>query len=218
MVPHCDVELAERTEARLPFIGLPTMKKLIARSLCLAFSSILSAAELPLVTVPDLKSPLPAEWSVRHGTWQVNEGEMKVAELPQNKHAAVLWHQVPLQKGAVECEFRFDGAKVFILGCDGDRHIGRVVIQPKALRLLDDSSEIKGKVPSTLLAEAKIDLKPGQWYSLRYTWDGEHMTAKLGDTFIEASHAHLAKKKTRWWLAVGGASVQLRHIKVYGLP
>lgn len=192
--------------------------KLPALLFSLALYTSLPAADLPAVASPDLKSPLPAEWSVRHGTWEVKDGEMQVAELPENKHAAVLWHQVPLQSGVVECEFQFDGAKTFILGCDGDRHIGRIVIVPKMLRILDDSTEVKGKTPSTKLAEAALDLKPGQWYSLRYTWSGDQMTAKLGDVSLEASNPNLGKKKARWWFAVSGASLKIRNIKVSGTP
>ncbi|HEY1048706.1 MAG TPA: hypothetical protein VGE39_03085 [Prosthecobacter sp.] len=192
--------------------------KLAAVLLCLSFSASLFSADLPVVAQPDLKSPLPAEWSVRHGTWEVKDGEMHVAELPENKHAAVLWHQVPLQSGAVECEFQFDGAKTLILGCDGDRHIGRVVILPKFLRILDDSTEVKGMSPSTKLAEASLDLEPGQWYKLTYTWSGNDMTAKLGDASISASNPNLGKKKARWWFAVGGKTVKIRSIKVSGTP
>lgn len=192
--------------------------KLPALFFSLALCATLPAADLPVVAQPDLKSPQPSEWSVRHGTWEVKDGEMRVAELAENKHAAVLWHQVPLQSGAVECEFQFDGAKTLILGCDGDRHIGRVVILPKVMRILDDSTEVKGKTPSTKLAEAAIDLKPGQWHKLTYTWSGDGMTAKLGDASISASNPNLGKKKARWWFAVGGAAVKIRNIKVSGTP
>lgn len=184
----------------------------------LVLCAALPAADLPVVARPDLKSPLPAEWSVRHGTWEVKEGEMRIAELPENKHAAVLWHQVALQSGTVECEFQFDGAKVFIVGCDGERHIGRVVVQPKTLRLFDDTSEVKGKVPATKLAEASVDLQPGQWHKLTYTWEGERMTARVGDATIHASHPNLGRKKARWWFAVGGAGMKVRNIKVSGTP
>lgn len=194
----------------------PCLMKLSSLVLLLSLTLSHAADELSIIAQPDLKAPLASEWSVRHGTWDMKDGEMKIAELPENKHAAVLWHQVPLQSGAVECEFQFDGAKVFILGCDGGRHIGRVIIQPQMLRLIDDSTEVKGKSPGTKLAEAKLDLKPGQWYSLRYTWSGDEMTAKVGDVSVKASNANLAKKKERWWFAVGGASMKVRGIKVSG--
>ncbi len=190
------------------------MKAFAAALLLLGSILSASAAETTIVAQPDLTSPLPAEWSVQKGTWDVKDGEMSIAELPENKHAAVLWHKVPLQSGAVECEFMFDGAKVFLLGCDGDRHVGRVVITPQSMRIMDDSTEVKGKTPGTMLAEAKLDLKPGQWYSLRYEWHGDRMAATLGDKHIEGSNSNLAKHKARWWFAVSGKTMKVRHIKV----
>ncbi len=188
--------------------------KCLVLTLALLGTLLVHADDTRLVAQPDLKSPLPAEWSVRHGRWDINDGVMTVAELPENKHAAVLWHLVPLQSGAVDCEFMFDGAKVFLLGCDGDRHVGRVVITPQSMRITDDSTEVKGKSPSTLLAEAKLDLKPGQWYALHYEWSGNRMAATIGDKHIEGSNNNLAKTKARWWFAVSGKSMKVRQIKV----
>jgi len=191
------------------------MKRILLLSFCLGGAAL--AQDLKPITSPDLKTPLPAEWNVRHGTWDVKDGVMCVAELPENKHAAVLWHQVPLQTGAVDCEFMLDGAKTFILGCDGEKHIGRIVITPQAIRLMDDSTEVKGKVPSTLLSTAPLDLKPGQWHKLHYEWKGDRMAATLDDAKVEATNPNLGLKKSRWWFAVGGASLQIRNIAVTGV-
>lgn len=182
----------------------------------LLLTSISCAADLSTIAQPDLKSPLSSEWLIKHGTWDIKDGVMTVAELPQNKHAAVLWHQVPLQSGAVDCEFMFDGGRVFILGCDGDKHIGRVTITPKSMLITDDSTAVKGKSPGTKLAHAKLDLKPGQWYSLHYEWSGNRMAAKIGDVSIEGSHDNLGKTKARWWFAVSGQTVKVRNVKVSG--
>ena len=192
----------------------PAMKSLALALLSLISASAVHAADARVVAMPDLKSPLPAEWAVQKGTWEVKDGVITAAELPDQKHAAVLWHKVPLQAGAVECEFMLDGAKVLILGCDGDKHVGRVVITPTWMRILDDSTEVKGKTPSTKLAETKLDLKPGQWYTLRYEWDGDRMAATLGDKHVEGANANLAKKKARWWFAVSGQSMKIRNVKV----
>ena len=183
-------------------------------SLVLIAVSSAFAADERVIAAPDLKTPLPTEWSVRQGTWEVKDGVLHAAEIPANKHAAVLWHEVPLAAGAVQCEFKFDGAKVLILGCDGDRHIGRVVITPKSMRVVDDSTEVKGKTPGTVLGETKLDLKPGEWYPLRYAWDGPRMTATVGEAQVSGTHENLAKKKARWWFAVGGQSMQIRQVKV----
>lgn len=191
------------------------MKRILLLSLCLSASAF--AQDLKPIASPDLKAPLSTEWSVRHGTWDLKDGVMTVAELPENKHAAVLWHQVPLQTGAVDCEFMLDGSKTFILGCDGEKHIGRIVITPQAIRLMDDSTEVKGKVPSTLLSSATLDLKPGEWYKLHYEWNGDRMAATLNDAKVEATNPNLGLKKVRWWFAVGGASLKIRNIAVAGV-
>lgn len=190
--------------------------KTILTFCCAALSaSALLAADPAVVAQPDLKSPLPTEWAVQKGTFDVKDGEITAAQIPEQKHAAVLWHQVPLQAGAVDLEFKFDGGNSIILGCDGDRHVGRVSVTAKGIQISDDSTEVKGKSPATKLAEAKLDLKQGEWYPLHYEWSGEHMAAKIGElASIQADNPNLAKKKARWWIAVGGATVKIRSIKV----
>jgi hypothetical protein len=190
--------------------------KSIALLAALCLTASLRADDLSLVAQPDLKSPLPAEFSVQKGTWEVKDGLLIANELPAEKHAAVLWHKVQLQSGAVDCEFQFDGGKVFILGCDGDRHIGRVTITPGVMRITDDSTEVKGKSAATKLAEGKLALKAGEWYPLHYEWSGNRMAAKIGDVTIEGSNENLGKKKARWWFAVSGQSVKIRNVKVMG--
>ncbi|MBL9144202.1 MAG: hypothetical protein JNM99_11035 [Verrucomicrobiaceae bacterium] len=182
----------------------------------LLLTTLAYSADLSPIAQPDLKSPLSSEWLVKHGSWDIKDGVMTISELTQNKHAAVLWHQVPLQSGAVDCEFMFDGGKVFILGCDGESHIGRVTIAPKSMLITDDSTAVKGKSPGTKLANAALDLKPGQWYALHYEWSGNRMAAKVGDVSIEGTNDNLGKKKSRWWFAVGGHFVKVRNVKVAG--
>lgn len=186
-------------------------------SLLFVVASVSFGQELKPVAAPDLKSPLAAPWEIKHGKWDIAGGAMSVAELPENKHAAVLWHQVPLQSGVVECEFMLDGGKSLLLGCDGDRHIGRIVIQPKEIRVVDDSTEVKGKSAGTVLGKAAIDVKPGTWHKLRYEWSGERMAATLDGVSVEGRSPNLAKKKSRWWFAVSGATVKIRNVTVSGV-
>ncbi|MBI5396403.1 MAG: hypothetical protein HZA91_14000 [Verrucomicrobia bacterium] len=167
-----------------------------------------------VVAQPDLKQPLGKEWSVRKGTWEAKDGELVCAEVPADKHSAVLWHQVGLQSAVIECEFQLDGGKVFIIGCDSAKgHVGRVTITPKLARITEDASAVKGKTPPKTLAEAALDLKPGQWYSARLVWTGDKMAACVAGKEIRGQHANLAAPKARWWFAVGGAKVHLKNVK-----
>jgi hypothetical protein len=91
------------------------------------------------------------------------------------------------------------------------------VITPTSIKLLDDSTEVKGKSPGAVLATGSLELKAGEWNKLRFEWAADKMSASIGSTKVEASNPNLAKKKERWWFAVGGAAVKIREVKVSGL-
>ncbi|MDB6140397.1 MAG: hypothetical protein JWO94_3469 [Verrucomicrobiaceae bacterium] len=168
-----------------------------------------------LIAEPDLKSPLPADWAVQKGTWEVKDGEMTAIELKEQKHSAVIWHKVSLGSAIVECEFKFDGASGILLGCDGNKHIGRLVITKKTMKITEDSTEIKGVHSGATLGEAPLDLKVGEWYKVRYEWAGDKMAATIGDKTIEGAHPTFAQKRSHWWIAVGGEKMEIRNLKVW---
>ena len=167
-----------------------------------------------IIAQPELKQPLGAGWTVRKGTWEVKEGELVAAEVPAEKHAAVLHQLTGLQSAVIECEFQFDGGKVFLIGCDAEKkHVGRLVITPKLAKLTEDSTEVKGQHPGATLGEAALDLKPGQWYPVRLEWAGSKMAACVAGKELRGEHPSLATPKARWWFAVGGAKIRLKNIK-----
>ena len=157
--------------------------------LCLALSLVADEPKTPLVKPgklvahPDLKESLGTDWTVKHGTWEVKAGELAIAEVPADKHAAVLWHEVGLPSAVIECEFQFEGGRTFILGCDAtNKHVGRLVITAKSAKLVEDSSEVKGKQPGQTLAEAALNLTPGKWYAVRFEWQGDRMWTRRGQS------------------------------------
>ena len=151
-----------------------------------------------LIAQPDLKEPLGADWKSPHGSWEVKVGELVIAERPEDKHAAVIWHQVALQSAIIDCEIQFDGGSGFLIGCDApDRHVGRLVVTAKNAKLAEDSSEIKGKQPGMTLAETALDLKSGQWYPVRLEWAGDKMAARVAGKEIHGQHPTLSATKVR---------------------
>lgn len=173
-----------------------------------------------VVAEPDLTKPLDKDWSVRKGTWDVKDGELVASEIPTEKHAAVIWHQVGLQNAVIECDFLFDGAGGFLIGCDSkNHHVGRLVINRKGAKISEDSTEVKspepGKShPGQTLGSTPLDLKPGQWYHVRFEWTGDQMAANVDGHEFKGQHPTLSTEKARWWFAVGGKFVKIRHIKV----
>jgi len=175
----------------------------------------LLAEELPVLAAPDFTSPLDASWKIAHGSYEPKEGVLVCAEKTENKHAAVLWHQVGWNTGVVEMEFRMDGSKVLILGCDGTtaaglKHVGRFVVTPKQISIAEDSVK-----PSHTIATLPMAVKPNEWHKLHVEWQGDQMAAILDGKELRAQHPFLATKKARSWLAAG-KSVKVRKLTISG--
>jgi len=173
--------------------------------------SLFAGKTLPVIATPSFEEPLDSTWSIAHGTWTPEKGVLHVAELPENKHVAVLHHNVPLQAAVVECDFQFDGPGAFYVGCDAaGKHVGRVVISPAGMVIAEDSVK-----PSHTLAKLEFKAKPGQWYHLRVEWLGDKIQANLEGEELSAQHPFLATPKSRSWLAVG-RTAKIRDLQISG--
>jgi len=173
-----------------------------------------------VVAEPDLTNPLDKDWSVRKGTWEVKDGELVVSEIPAEKHSAVIWDQVGLQSAVIECDFFFDGASGFLIGCDSKgHHVGRLVINRKGAKITEDSTEVKSPEPGKshsgqTLGSTPLDLKPGQWYHVRFEWTGDQMAANVDGHEFKGQHPTLSAEKAHTWFAVGGKYAKIRHVKI----
>jgi hypothetical protein len=187
--------------------------------LCLPFT-LLQAGDEPLlntpgkvISAPDFKTPLGPEWTVTKGEWKPADGVLTANELPDEHHAAVLHLATGPVDLVLECDFRLGKGKIFYVGCDSARHVGRVVIMPKNIKLCEDSTEVKGKSPSHTLAESNLNLNPEEWQHLRVEYAGDQMAARLNNLTLNAQHPYLATAKVRWWFAASGTEVQLRNVR-----
>lgn len=166
--------------------------------------------ELPLLASPSFTEPLDGTWSVAKGKWTPHEGVLEVVELPEDKHVPVLHHKVGLQSATIECDFRFDGPGSFLVGCDGGKHVGRVVINAASMAIAEDSVK-----PSHAIATLKTPVKQGEWHHLRVEWEGDRMAANLDGQSLNAQHPYLGTPKSQSWLAVGKAA-KVRNLKISG--
>jgi hypothetical protein len=182
-------------------------------ALLVLLTGVAFAADPAPISAPTLHEPLGKEWTASKGKWEVKDGILVASEIPEEHHAAVLHLATGPTNLTVECDFRFSGGKIFYVGCDAQKHVGRLIVQPKSARLAEDSTEVKGKTPSHTLAEAETDFKPGEWHHLRLDYAGDQITAKIDQTELKAQHPYLATPKVRWWFAAGGATVDLRNVR-----
>jgi hypothetical protein len=191
----------------------------LALALFAAFASVWGDDATPilirpgkLISQPDFKQPLGPEWSVGKGKWTPAEGVLTSTDLPEEKHIPVLHLATGPVDVVVDCEFRFNGGKSFLVGFDGAKHVGRVVISEKSVKLCEDSTEVKGKTPSHTLAEATIDLKQDDWHRLHIEYTGDKLVARLDEQELRAEHPYLATPKVRWWFAASD-TVQVRKVR-----
>jgi len=174
--------------------------------------SLLHAQPLPLIAAPTFAEPLDASFSIAKGRWTPAAGILNVLDLPAEKHIPVLHHKVGLNRATIEVEFFIEGPGSFLVGCDADKHVGRVVVNAAGLSIAEDSVK-----PSHTLARLAMPVKPGEWHRLRVEWTGDQTAASLDGKELRARHAYLATPKSRSWLAAG-KSVKVRHLKISGDP
>jgi hypothetical protein len=167
---------------------------------------------LPIVTAPNFDEPLAAPFVGVKGKWIPKDGVLSIVDIPEEKHIPVLHHNVGLASAIIEVEFRFDGAGSFLVGCDSDKHVGRVVINATGLSIAEDSVK-----PSHTIAKLPLAVKVGEWHQLRVEWKGDQMAARLDGKELSAQHAFLAAPKARSWLAAT-QTVKVRNLKISGEP
>lgn len=168
-----------------------------------------------VISAPDFKQPLGPEWvlTTGKGTWTPADGILSVTNIPEQNHIPVLHLTTGPTPLIWECEFKFNNGKSFLVGCDGQKHIGRVIIGPKSFKIAEDSTEVKGKVPSHTLSETAVDLKPDAWHKLRVEYAGNQIAARLDGQDLTGQNDYLATPKVRWWFAAAD-TVQIRNVKV----
>ncbi len=161
-----------------------------------------------VISAPDFKQPLGAEWSVAKGKWEPADGVLKVTDIPDEKHIPVLHLKTGPTPLVWECEFQFNNGKSFLVGCDAQKHVGRVVIGPKSFKIAEDTT-----APSKTVKEIAVDLKPDAWHKLRVEYAGNQIAARLDGQDLSAEHDYFATPKARWWFAAAD-TVQIRNVKV----
>lgn len=187
---------------------------LTAGLLCSACSSgpLLVQEEPPVIVAPDLKSAFAEPWKIPHGEWKPVDGVLRMTEIPARKHVPVLQHWVGLKTAVIELEYRQDVPAIFYIGCDAEKHVGRVVISPGSVHIAEDSVK-----PSHILARLPLQPVKGQWRHVRVEWTGDRMAVRIDGQELSAQHPFLATPKTRSWIA-GAKSAEVRNLVVKGVP
>ena len=171
---------------------------------------LLNEQPLPSLAAPSFKEPLGSEWQTARGKWTPADGVLHMADIPEEKHVPVLWHKVGLSAAVIELDFRQNAPGGFLVGCDGAKHVARVVVTPTALSIAEDSV-----APSHTIATTKVTAKQAEWHHLRVEWKGDEMAANLDGVELKAKHPYVGSAKTRSWLA-GTKSADVKNLTING--
>jgi hypothetical protein len=172
---------------------------------------LLNDQPLPSLAAPSFKEPLDADWQTARGKWVPEEGILRMIDIPEQKHVPVLWHKVGTSAAVIELDFRQNAPGGFLVGCDGAKHVARVVVTPTTLSIAEDSV-----APSHTIAKTKVSAKQGEWHHLRVEWKGDEMAANLDGVELKAKHPFIASAKTRSWLA-GTKSADVKNLTINGV-
>jgi hypothetical protein len=172
---------------------------------------LLNEKPLPSIATPTFKEALGAEWSQAKGKWTPDNGVLHMVEVTEDKHVPVLHHKVGLTAAVIELDFKQDAAGAFYVGCDSDRHIGRVVVLGGTVVIQEDSAKT-----SHTVASLKYSAKVGEWHHLRVEWKDDRMAFAIDDQApVSAQHPHFATAKKRSWLA-GSKTADVKNLAING--
>lgn len=207
--PYTPDSKLDTLNASMPRLLAPLLLSLLLVG-C-ASGPILVENDPPVIVAPDLRSAFGEPWKIPHGEWKPDNGVLRMTEIPARKHVPVLQHWVGLKTAVIELEFRQDVPTTFYIGCDADKHVGRVVITPKEVHIAEDSVK-----PSHILARLPLEPVKGVWRRVRVEWTGDRMAVRIDGKELQASHPFLATPKTRSWIA-GSKAAEVRNLVIKGI-
>ena len=172
--------------------------------------------------------------------WTIVDGAL-IGNQTDPSHGCVISKQLAFDDLTMEIKFRFNGGTRFNFVFDDDKeksvwasHICRVSVSPKSLKISDDKTGSMNlgirnrkktntltpadeKTLATSQANAKLDLKKGQWYQLRVVIKEDIMKAFIDGQLItklkSLGIAHPTKSKLG--MTVNGATIDFDNFKAF---
>lgn len=158
-----------------------------------------------------------AKWRWGAGKWTVADGVLKGTETAERKHAAGLACQRTYHDAEIHFRFQFaGGSTAMLLLRNKFGNLCRVTITKTGMTLTKDKPNLPAdtKERSVVLAKATLKLKPGEWYAVTATVQGEDFTATLHDhTALKGRHPAINVDKTEIEFLAGGDSILFDDLK-----
>jgi Domain of Unknown Function (DUF1080) len=163
-------------------------------------------------------SALKPEWKPAKGKWEMTDGVLRGAELPADKHGAVLRTAQKLKDIVIAYEVKLDGAKVTSLSINGPKdHLARIIVAPNRFTVQRDDQDHDGPDKAVIFLNKTMEIAPGTWHTVVLEMVGDKMVGTLdGKITGEGSDpTFAAKEKMMPGFTVAGESASFRNVRIY---
>lgn len=170
--------------------------------------SIVAAAD-PVASDDFSGQELSSSWAAAKGTWSIEDGSLKGAELESDKHAAVLTWAAPHTDSTVSFSFQLAGSEEFHLSFNHPKgHLFRVVVNESEAILRTDKDKKDPASKAENLVRESGDFGGKKMHSLTCETKGDTVTVTFDNgVTLNGTHASLTKPKTGFRFIVKGEGV-----------
>lgn len=179
------------------------------------------AAVLPplegTLVLQDPLSALPAPpWAALRGTWTAADDALWGTPQRGDAQPATLRGPLPITDGTLQYDLHFRDADRHSLRIHtaGNQHSFRIVVSPSQIEIAKNPSAGEGRDQTVPLARERLQLKRGQWHTLRVTLHGTEAVAQIGGVTIKATHPVLGQPKEQLNLLVFEGTAGFRKLTV----
>ncbi|HVR87259.1 MAG TPA: LamG domain-containing protein, partial [Planctomycetota bacterium] len=150
------------------------------------------------------ESEWPKDWYKGKGNWQLDNGQLKAAEVPADAHHAYSSRKVTEANAVIEFSFKLDGAKWLGGFFDGKEHVSALSINADNFAI-KKMSGIGPTSKSTEIDSSKAKLNDGAWHTVVWEIYGNEMVATIDDKeMVLAKAEDLSSDRSHLELNTGG--------------
>lgn len=170
-----------------------------------------------LLLSEDFSGTLPKEFKAGKGTWQIVDGALKGTEKKDDAHAATFRRPLDVKNAIIQYSFKLDsGAKTSLSLNSTKGHLSRVAITTAGIDVKKDSSDKNKTDKGAVLDKVKLDIKPGQWYTITLEQADREMLVSLdGKVVGYGKHEGLTTPISNIGFTVSGDSVHFKNLRVH---
>jgi hypothetical protein len=161
---------------------------------------------------------LAKEWKAAKGKWTVADGVLTGAEIPAEKHGAVVRTTLQLQNIVIAYDVKLDGAKSSTLTVNAPKeHLARISITPKNFSVRRDDQDHDGPDKAKVFLNKPVSIEPGTWHTVVLEMVGDTVVGTLdGKITGQGSDPSFAEKaKANPGFTVAGESASIRNVRIY---